>query len=154
MKETNQLYQKQVRYELSTIEDTEHSLLNKDKVDTKILAFLSDLGVVSDESQCFNFWDKNPVTEHQPLKEAYLSGLQMLLSIGFELHIDSIKNYNELDEDIPITKQFLKVYTNALKIKDTYTFEDYQNCVDDYFALGFKLGIRFEEIIQDYRERF
>ena len=154
MKEINQLYKKQVEHELSTIEDIRTEVLNIDKIEKKVLSFLSDLGRVGEESQCFSFWDSYATIDEDSLKEAYLSGLQMLLSIGFELHIDSIKNYNELQNTIPLTSQFIKVYQNALKINTSYNFEDYQDTVDDYLSLGFKLGIDFEEMINDYKERF
>ena len=35
--------------------------------------------------------------------------------------------------------------------KKQYSSEDYQNTIDDYFTLGFKLGIDINEIIDNYQ---
>lgn len=74
----------------------------------------------------------------------------MLLSIGFELHVDSLKNYQEISDLDNVADQLIKVYKNALKIMDTYSFEAFQNCIDDYFTLGFKIGLDFDTILNKY----
>lgn len=154
MNEINQLYQKHVEHELTLSQPKENALLHKDKVEIKILAFLSDLGNVADQSQCFSFWDKYAKVDSNELKEAYINGLQMLLSIGFELHVDALKNQVELENNLSLPKQFLKVYESVLKIKTTFNFEDYQNSIEDYFSLGAKLGFSFEDILAQYQHTF
>lgn len=151
MNEINQLYQKHVEHELSLTPQLDHALLHQDKVEIKILAFLSDLGNVAEQSQCFSFWDKYAKVDQQELQEAYINGLQMLLSIGFELHVDSLKNQMELETNLSLPKQFLKVYEDVLKIANTFNFEDYQNSIEDYFSLGAKLGFSFEDILVQYK---
>ena len=83
--------------------------------------------------------------------EDYLSGLTMLMSIGYELRIDSIKNYNELPIATDIYSLFFKIYHSILKVQSHYSSEDYQNTIDDYFTLGFDLGIQIDEILDNYQ---
>ena len=62
----------------------------KDKLDKqKTLSFLHDLGEVCQDSRCFIFWEKEEAIHHDELLEHYLDGLKMLMSIGYELRIDT-----------------------------------------------------------------
>ena len=70
----------------------------------------------------------------------------MLMSIGFELRIDSIKNYTEIPYPTDIHSLFFKIYHSILKVQSDYSSDDYQNTIDDYFTLGFQLGIQVDEI--------
>lgn len=152
MYEINQLYRQHIENELTTLE-TDRSLLNKDMVEAKILSFLSELGHVGEESQCYSFWDHS-LNDNQELFDVYLDGFHMLLSIGFELKIDHLKNYNEIPEQVPIRKQFIKIYQQALLLNQSYLFDDFQNLVDDYLTLGFKLGLDFNDIFKHYSETY
>lgn len=149
MNELNKIYQKHVTNELKLIPDPNHTILNKDKVKTKTLAFLCELGRVGEEAKVFSFWDESS-TNDKELLDYYIDGLHMLMSIGFELHVDSLKNYQEISDSINVTDQLIRVYQDALKIIETYTFEAFQNCIDDYFTLGFNIGLDFDIILQNY----
>lgn len=151
MNELNKIYKEHVEHELKLVVDKGRNLLNKEKVNLKILAFLSELGTVGNESRCFSFWDQTE-NDTKELLDDYINGLQLLLSIGFELQIDALKNYPEINTPDTIIEQFIKVYRSVLKIQETYSFEDYQHSIDDYFTLGFKLGLDFDEIIKSYKE--
>ena len=135
-------------YELQT---TKNEILNVQRLNQKILSFLHDLAEVSQDSRCYLFWEKEEPIIHQQLLEDYLSGLTMLMSIGYELRIDSIKNYNELPIATDIYSLFFKIYHSILKVQSHYSSEDYQNTIDDYFTLGFALGIQIDEILDNYQ---
>lgn len=149
MNEINKIYQKHVSNELKLVTDPNHAILNKDKVKTKTLAFLCELGKVGEEAKVFSFWDSSS-TDSKELMDCCIDGLHMLMSIGFELHVDNLKNYQEISDSKDITDQLIKVYQSTLKVIDTYTFEAFQNCIDDYFTLGFKIGLDFDTILQNY----
>ena len=149
MNEINKIYQKHVSNELKLVTDPNHAILNKDKVKTKTLAFLCELGKVGEEAKVFSFWDSSS-TDSKELMDCSIDGLHMLMSIGFELHVDNLKNYQEISDSKDITDQLIKVYQSTLKVIDTYTFEAFQNCIDDYFTLGFKIGLDFDTILQNY----
>lgn len=142
------LYEVYINRELQT---TKNEILNVQRLNQKILSFLHDLAEVSQDSRCYLFWEKEEPIIHQQLLEDYLSGLTMLMSIGYELRIDSIKNYNELPIATDIYSLFFKIYHSILKVQSHYSSEDYQNTIDDYFTLGFALGIQIDEILDNYQ---
>uniref|UniRef100_UPI00386DC853 dUTP diphosphatase n=1 Tax=Faecalibacillus faecis TaxID=1982628 RepID=UPI00386DC853 len=72
------------------------------------------------------------------------------MSIGYELRIDTIKNHTEIPEKINIEDLFFKIYHSILKVQSLYSSEEYQNTIDDYFTLGFELGIKVEDILNNY----
>lgn len=149
MNEINKIYQKHVTNELKLVTDPNHAVLNKDKVNIKVLAFLCELGKVGEEAKVFSFWD-NSSTNDKELLDYYIDGLHLLMSVGFELHVDNLKNYQEISDSNNVSKQLIKVYQSALKVIETYNFEAFQNCIDDYFTLGFKIGLDFDTILQNY----
>lgn len=148
MHDVAKLYEVYINRELQT---TKNEILNVQRLNQKILSFLHDLAEVSQDSRCYLFWEKEEPIIHQQLLEDYLSGLTMLMSIGYELRIDSIKNYNELPIATDIYSLFFKIYHSILKVQSHYSSEDYQNTIDDYFTLGFDLGIQIDEILDNYQ---
>ena len=148
MHDVAKLYEVYINRELQT---TKNEILNVQRLNQKILSFLHDLAEVSQDSRCYLFWEKEEPIIHQQLLEDYLSGLTMLMSIGYELRIDSIKNYNELPIATDIYSLFFKIYHSILKVQSHYSSEDYQNTIDDYFTVGFALGIQIDEILDNYQ---
>ena len=148
MHDVAKLYEVYINRELQT---TKNEILNVQRLNQKILSFLHDLAEVSQDSRCYLFWEKEEPIIHQQLLEDYLSGLTMLMSIGYESRIDSIKNYNELPIATDIYSLFFKIYHSILKVQSHYSSEDYQNTIDDYFTLGFALGIQIDEILDNYQ---
>ena len=148
MHDVAKLYEVYINRELQT---TKNEILNVQRLNQKILSFLHDLAEVSQDSRCYLFWENEEPINHQQLLEDYLSGLTMLMSIGYELRIDSIKNYNELPIATDIYSLFFKIYHSILKVQSHYSSEDYQNTIDDYFTLGFALGIQIDEILDNYQ---
>lgn len=148
MNDVAKLYQVYVNREIQV---AKNEILNVTRLNQKILSFLHDLSEVAHESRCYLFWEKEEPVNHQQLLEKYLEGLTMLMSIGYELRIDSIKNYTEIPENQDIYSLFFKIYQSILNVQDHYSSDDYQNTIDDYFTLGFKLGIDIDEIIDNYQ---
>ena len=144
MNDVAKLYQVYINREIQV---AKNEILNTTRINQKILSFLHDLSEVALESRCYLFWEKEEPVNHQQLLENYLEGLTMLMSIGYELRIDSIKNHTEIPENQDLYSLFFKIYQSILNVQKQYSSEDYQNTIDDYFTLGFKLGIDFDEII-------
>ena len=61
--------------------------------------------------------------------------------------IDTIKNHTEIPNRLSLEDLFLKIYQSMMNVSSTYSSQDYQNTIDDYFSLGFQLGIDLDEII-------
>ena len=148
MNDVAKLYQVYVNREIQT---AKNESLNTKRINQKILAFLHDLSEVSLESRCYLFWEKEEPINHQQLLEKYLEGLTMLMSIGYELRIDSIKNHTEIPENLDIYSLFFKIHRSILNVQNQYSSDDYQDAIDDYFTLGFQLGIDIDEIIDNYQ---
>lgn len=148
MNNVAKLYEVYINRELQT---TPNDILNVKRLNQKILSFLHDLSEVSQDSRCFIFWEKEEPINHEELLEHYFDGLTMLMSIGYELRIDTIKNYNEISEkNIKIDELLFKIYQSLLNVQSHYSSDDYQNAIDDYFTLGFHLGITIDEILNHY----
>ena len=148
MNDVAKLYQVYINREIQV---AKNEILNTTRINQKILSFLHDLSEVALESRCYLFWEKEEPVNHQQLLENYLEGLTMLMSIGYELRIDSIKNHTEIPENQDLYYLFFKIYQSILNVQKQYSSEDYQNTIDDYFTLGFKLGIDIDEIIDNYQ---
>ena len=148
MNDVAKLYQVYINREIQV---AKNEILNTTRINQKILSFLHDLSQVTLESRCYLFWEKEEPVNHQQLLENYLEGLTMLMSIGYELRIDSIKNHTEIPENQDLYSLFFKIYQSILNVQKQYSSEDYQNTIDDYFTLGFKLGIDIDEIIDNYQ---
>ncbi|MEI3328033.1 MAG: dUTP diphosphatase [Thomasclavelia sp.] len=65
-------------------------------------------------------------TNDKELLDYYIDGLHMLMSVGFELHVDNLKNYQEISDTNNAADQLIKVYQSALKVIDTYSFEAFK----------------------------
>ncbi|WP_050637873.1 dUTP diphosphatase [Candidatus Stoquefichus sp. SB1] len=148
MNDVSKLYQVYINRELQT---AKNEVLNSERLNQKILSFLHDLSEVAQDSRCYLFWEKDEPIDHQQLLEHYIEGLTMLMSIGYELSIDSIKNYTEIPDTSDIYALFFKIYQSILKVQSHYSSDEYQNTIDDYFTLGFQLNINIDEIIDNYQ---
>lgn len=96
------------------------------------------------------FWEKDDEIDRQQLLEHYFEGLTMLMSIGYELRIDTIKNHTEIPEQLKLDDLFFKLYHSILNVQKHFSSSDYQNAIDDYFTLGFALGIQIDDILDHY----
>ena len=147
MNNVSKLYEVYINRELQI---KQNEVLNSQRLNHKILAFLHDLSEVAQESRCYIFWEKEEPINHEQLLEHYFEGLTMLMSIGYELRIDSIKNYSEIPENLSLEELLFKIYRSLLNVQASYSSLEYQNTIDDYFTLGFHLGISVEEILNHY----
>ena len=83
-------------HELKLVVDPNHAVLNKDKVEAKVLAFLCELGKVGEEAKVFSFWD-NSSANNKEILNYYTDALHMLMSIGFELHREIAPSRNSFN---------------------------------------------------------
>ena len=111
MNDVAKLYQVYINREVQV---AKNEILNTTRINQKILSFLHDLSEVALESRCYLFWEKEEPVNHQQLLENYLEGLTMLMSIGYELRIDSIKNHTEIPENLDIYSLFFKIHRSIL----------------------------------------
>lgn len=147
MNDISKLYEVYINKE---IQSAKNELLNTQRLNQKILSFLHDLSEVSLDSRVYLFWEKDDEIDRQQLLEHYFEGLTMLMSIGYELRIDTIKNHTEIPEQLKLDDLFFKLYHSILNVQKHFSSSDYQNTIDDYFTLGFALGIQIDDILDHY----
>ncbi len=148
MKQIEQIYHEQVENELALVPNYKQLPLNKEKIEHRVLSFLLILGNLIQVAS-----DKIDV-DHDRVLGTYVKGLDTLLTIGLDLHVDDISSYTEIPDEQSVTSQSLKVYGSATKIIHSYRFDDYQDTINDYLTLGFLLGLDFDEILDKYRDFF
>ncbi|MDD8048308.1 MAG: dUTP diphosphatase [Thomasclavelia sp.] len=151
MLEIANIYRMKVYHELTTTSKDE--VLNPVMVEEKALSFLTELGNVGEESKAYTFYDKSAV-DKDALLETYINGLKMLMAIGYEIKVDEIKDNIEIGNEESINHQFMKIYQEVILLNSTYRFNDYQNCIDDYLALGLKLNLDLEDILNSLKDSY
>lgn len=127
-----------------------NQVLDTKRIKAKLLAFTSDVAQVGELSHIFTFWEKETQIVHEDLLETYVEGISMLMSIGYEMRIDAVKTTQEIPENIPLDDLMFTIYQQVVILKNTFDPIVYQDLLDDYFHLGFRLGISLEEIIDSY----
>lgn len=127
-----------------------NQVLDSQRIKKKLLAFLSDVSNVGELAHVYTFWDKDQRIVHEDLLESYVEGISMIMSIGYEMRIDAVKTTQEIPENIPLDDLMFAIYQNVIILKNTFDPIVYQDLLDDYFHLGFRLGISLEEIIDAY----
>ena len=147
MNDISKLYEVYISKELQS---TKNDLLNIQRLNQKILSFIHDLSEVSLDSRVYLFWEKDDEIDRQQLLEHYFEGLTMLMSIGYELRIDTIKNHTEIPEQLKLDDLFFKLYHSILNVQKHFSSSDYQNAIGDYFTLAFALGIQIDDIWDHY----
>lgn len=113
MNELSKMYQVYVNKELQV---GKNEILNVERLKQKTLSFLHDLGEVSLDSRCYLFWEKEEAINHEELLGHYMEGLKMLMSIGYELRIDTIKNHTEIPNSSSIEDLILKIYQAIVSV--------------------------------------
>ncbi len=147
MNDLTKLYQLVVNHELATFKN---EVLDTTRIKKKLLAFLNDVSEVGELTHVYTFWEHDQNIVHEEVLETYVEGMSILMSIGYEMRIDEVRTSQEIPETIPLEDLLFAIYQNAIILKNTYDPLVYQDLLDDYFHLGFRLGISLEEIVNSY----
>lgn len=148
MNDVAKLYQLALNREIAV---TTNQVLDVRKIKTKLLAFIDSVSSVGEIAHVYTFWDKEHSINQKDLLEQYMDGMNMLMSIGFELRIDELKPYEEITQPIKADDLMFKIYAGILSLKDTLNPIAYQNVLDDYLHLGFLLKITFDDMMNELK---
>ncbi len=148
MDRINTLFKLHVENPVDVIPGVKNHVLAKENIHKGIVAFISTLGKVATLSKCYYFI-KDETTIEDILPD-YIKGLNLLLTIGKQLHIDELKGFQEIPETHNAIEQFLIVNEGALQLTKSYEFKVYQNVVDDYLIFGVLLGLSMDDIVKGY----
>lgn len=147
MNELAKLYQLVLNRELAV---AKNQVLDTTRIKKKLLAFVGDVSDIGELAHIYTFWDSEKKIVHEDLLDTYIDGVSMIMSIGYEIRVDEVKTLQEIPEDHSLDDLLFDILQNVVIFKNTYDPIVYQNLLDDYFSLGFRLGISLEEIVDSY----
>ncbi|MGX8680718.1 MAG: dUTP diphosphatase, partial [bacterium] len=152
-----------ILYEMKVDEDRaaniirdDHESFDKKTLYTRAFTVRGTKGMIEETSSknayiYFEGMPGNEVPNEKDLLEQYMDGMNMLMSIGFELRIDELKPYEEITQPIKADDLMFKIYAGILSLKDTLNPIAYQNVLDDYLHLGFLLKITFDDMMNELK---
>ncbi|MDQ1001265.1 dimeric dUTPase (all-alpha-NTP-PPase superfamily) [Neobacillus niacini] len=131
--------------------EEKHGLQNEDLFDRKVLALLVELGELANETRCFKFWSIRPSSEKSVILEEFVDGIHFILSLGIECGFQNLDYKLEAKPSIEsTTEQFLLIYQEINKFKDSKNVMDFKTLLQSYLQLGSLLGISYEEMEKAY----
>lgn len=145
MNDVAKLYQIVLNREIAVANQTP---LDVKRIKLKVLAFIDTVYRLGELTHVFTFWEKERIVDSGEVLDTYIDGLNLLFSIGYEIRIDKVKKHDELTKDSSLPDLMLTVNKDALKFLDDYSPLIYQDTLDDYFYLGFGIGITYDDIIE------
>ncbi len=145
MNELSKLYQLVLNRELDI---PKGQILDIKKIDHKLLAFMQCVYNTGELGHVYTFWDKDTQVDQNALLDTYIEGMRLLISIAYDLQIDEIKNHEEMPEKSNSVNLLFKVNQDILDLRNGYSPIKLQDALDDYFHLGFSLGITFDDMLE------
>jgi dimeric dUTPase (all-alpha-NTP-PPase superfamily) len=131
--------------------EEKHGLQNEDLFDRKVLALLVELGELANETRCFKFWSIKPSSEKSVVLEEYVDGIHFILSLGIECGFQNLDYTLDMEPStVSATEQFLLIYQEVNKFKDSKNDLDFKTLLQSYLQLGSLLGISYEEMEKAY----
>jgi dimeric dUTPase (all-alpha-NTP-PPase superfamily) len=131
--------------------EEKHKIQNVDLFDRKVLALLVELGELANETRCFKFWSIKPSSEKSVILEEFVDGIHFILSLGIECGFQNLDYTFEVKPSTEsITEQFLLLYQQVSKFKDSKSDLDFKTLLTSYLQLGVLLGITYEEMEKAY----
>jgi dimeric dUTPase (all-alpha-NTP-PPase superfamily) len=131
--------------------EEKHGLQNEDLFDRKVLALLVELGELANETRCFKFWSIKPSSEKSVVLEEYVDGIHFILSLGIECGFQNLDYTLDMEPStVSATEQFLLIYQEVNKFKDSKNDLDFKTLLQSYLQLGALLGISYEEMEKAY----
>jgi dimeric dUTPase (all-alpha-NTP-PPase superfamily) len=126
-----------------------HSLAGKDLFEQKVLALLVEIGELANETRCFKFWSTKGPSERHVILEEFVDGVHFILSLGIIAGFDQKKPSFEAGA-ADQTKQFILVMESVHAFQKEKTESNYEQLMNQYFALGDILGFSPDEVESAY----
>ncbi len=126
-----------------------HNLAGKDLFDQKTLALLVEIGELANETRCFKFWSTKGPSERNVILEEFVDGVHFILSLGIMAGFDQNKPVFKAGA-VDQTKQFILVMESVHAFHKEKTKSNYEQLMNQYFALGDLLGFSPDEVEAAY----
>jgi len=144
-------------YELQQELDNRIFLLHEvDRPSTRIdrtLALLVEVGEMINETKCFKYWSLKPSSSKDVVLEEYGDGIHFLLSLGIDLHDQSIYIENRLDDQSSLSELTLMVYQNICDLKRDFCLSQYHKTFSSFLTLGERLAFTQADIRSYYLKK-
>jgi len=118
----------------------------------RLLALIVELGELANETRAFKFWSRKGPSAKAVILDEYADGLHFLLSLGIDL-----KNEKKLitlrQSKLPLTEQFLKVYSLSTDLAAHYDLKHYLASLQAFLNLIPALGLTTAEVVDGYHAK-
>ncbi len=125
--------------ELDAEIEKNHQVTYESSFERRVLALLVELGEFANETRCFKYWSFKPSSPKEVVLDEYADGMHFLLSLGIALGEKDIV-YSPKISSKDLTSAILKVYADAIALKDDYNKEAYEKALFDYLDIIPLLG--------------
>ncbi|SFE68949.1 dUTP diphosphatase [Alteribacillus iranensis] len=126
-----------------------HQLRRDDLFFEKVLALLTEVGELANETRCFKFWSNKPASEKPVILEEYVDGIHFILSLGIDGGWEETPD-EPVESNISWTEQFIRVHQEIMNFQQEPGKERFLTVFREYLQLGKQLGFTMEEIETAY----
>lgn len=124
------------------------------RLEQKILALLVEVGECANEYRGFKFWSNDKQPRQEKLLEEYVDCLHFVLSIGLDMDIKSIKEFQFISNfDEGCTIAFLEFYNAINQFYNFQTKQYYYDVIRCFIILGRELGFTEQQIESAYDKK-
>lgn len=131
----------------------EHQLQNDLLFHRKLLALQVEVGELANETRCFKYWSTKSPAPRDVIVEEYVDGIHFILSLGLELGISEITDYEQLDSSGSPVDAFQKVYHAIDALGQNQTEEYFKKLFEKYLQLGATLDLSVNEMEDAYLKK-
>ena len=145
----NPLFQKQA--ELDKYIYSQNNVTAKEVFERKIVALLVELGELANELQFFKYWKDEIVIDRQRAIEEYIDVIHFTLSIANDLGVHEHEYVQTEPKDL--NKLFIGITNLATVLSTSKEKEHAKTLVNNIIALGYKLGLDEQIVIEAYNKK-
>lgn len=129
----------------------QHQLNSKDLKQEKLLALLTEIGELANETRCFKYWSTKAAAPRERILEEYVDCLHFILTIGLDNGYEDVTaDASEEELSLDLTSQFINLYLAVNELANVTSKESFHLLLQDFFTLGRRLSFSQEEVKQAY----
>jgi len=126
-----------------------HNRSYDDSINDRLLALLTELGELANETRCFKYWSEKEASSTNKILEEYSDGLHFLISAGIDLD-DESETIESITEFRDLTEQFLTTFEVFCNLTKHYDLDHYHKAFANYLGLADILGFEEEQLRKHY----
>ena len=128
---------------------------NKDLINAKILAFITEIGEFANERRVFKYWSKKEPASIQRQLEEYVDSMHFLLSISNQLdyQIEKWKYSVEPEQGSKNIKAILKVIEYAIIFINDVSQYNFRMLINEFLKLSVTFEFKASDIYDAYIQK-